>query len=474
MLRVITPERMQALERQYMAESGTPGLLLMERAAEAIAKALEEMTDGGILFFCGPGNNGGDGYAAARLLSIRGRSVWIWTIADPQTLAGDARVNMERCAALGIPIRHLSSIPGEMPEGWGALADALFGTGLARPLDGLYADAVRFMNGSGLPVLAVDMPSGTPELMVWANRTVTFHQIKPMHLLFPGRTHTGALTVADIGIPHAALPDDYEVLEPADTARLLPPRPLDAHKGVCGHALLLAGSMGMAGAAGLCANATLRGGAGLVTVACPAPVIPVLQVLSPCATCVSADKLEAAIAGKTAIAAGPGLGMPESVGPLLETLLLMPQPQVWDADALNWLALNPRRLGSRFVITPHPGEAARLLGSETYEVTADPLRAAERLFERFGAVVLLKGATTVIVGENRHALNITGTPGMATGGSGDVLTGLIAALLAQGLAPFDAAQLSAALHGLAGEEAARRRGVRSMTAQDLLDALRID
>lgn len=238
------------------------------------------------------------------------------------------------------------------------------------------------MNACGLPVLAVDMPSGTKEKMVRAARTVTFHRLKPCHLLYPGRSCSGLVTVADIGI-EGGQEADYEALEDRDIPLLLPPRAPDAHKGDCGHVLALAGSRGMAGAAALCATAALRGGAGLATVCCPDDVLPVVQCLAPCATCVPHGSLETALAGKRAIAAGPGLGT--GAGPLLERLLEAPVPQVWDADALNWLGAHPRALGDRFVLTPHPGEAARLLGVSVAEVTDDPPLAAQRLFERYGA-----------------------------------------------------------------------------------------
>lgn len=474
MERIITPGRMQAMEQEFMRDTGTPGLLLMERAAQAVAERLLAMTDRGAVFLCGPGNNGGDGYAAARLFAAAGRDAWVWALSDPEKLAGDARENWQRCVAAGIPVRRLDAMPQRAPEGCGAVVDALFGTGLARPLDGLYADAVHWMNACGLSVLAVDMPSGTSELMVCAAETVAFHLRKPAHVLYPGRLLLGHVTVADIGIPYDASPEDYLAMSDADVPALLPARPENAHKGTCGHALVLAGSFGMAGAAGLCANAALRGGAGLVTVACPEAIVPTVQQLAPCATCVTHAQLPEAVQGKVAIAVGPGLGRDAAVGALLAALLTQPVPQVWDADALNWLAENPARLGSRIVITPHPGEAARLLGCATGDVTADPLAAAQALHTRYGAVALLKGATTVIVANERRALNLSGTPGMATGGSGDVLTGLIAALLAQGLAPLDAAQLGAFLHGRAGEATAARRGIRSMTAADLLDALHIN
>ena len=468
MLSIITPETMRATETAFMQRTGTPGLLLMERAAQAVCDALLEMTDAGALFLCGPGNNGGDGYAAARLLAQAGRKACIWTLSNPEMLRGDAHANMLRCREMGIPVQRLFALDAPCPPDCGVVVDALFGTGLARPLSGLYADAADWMNACGLPVLAVDMPSGTKEKMVRAARTVTFHRLKPCHLLYPGRSCSGLVTVADIGI-EGGQEADYEALEDRDIPLLLPPRAPDAHK---------AGSRGMAGAAALCATAALRGGAGLATVCCPDDVLPVVQCLAPCATCVPHGSLETALAGKRAIAAGPGLGT--GAGPLLERLLEAPVPQVWDADALNWLGAHPRALGDRFVLTPHPGEAARLLGVSVAEVTDDPPLAAQRLFERYGAVALVKGATTAVhaggtaPGTGRRALNLSGTPGMATGGSGDVLTGLIAALLAQGLSPFDAARAGAFLHGRAGERAAAARGVRSMTAQDLLDMVRID
>jgi len=456
-----------------MRETGIPGILLMERAAEAVAGALSTLSGGGALFLCGSGNNGGDGYAAARLLHGMGRPARIWSLCDPDALKGDARTNMLRCRALGIPIEWKQSFEEALPLDCDRIVDALLGTGLLGPLSGIYAEAVRWINASGLPVLAVDMPSGTGEQMVRADVTVTFHRMKPCHLLFPGRARSGRIVVADIGLPDDPYPDDFELLEDVDIKRLLPPRPVDAHKGDCGHVLALAGAQGMAGAAALCAMGALRGGAGLVTVLCPAGIVPIVQTLAPCAICTTPERVGEALSGKDSIAAGPGLGASPQVSPLLELLCETDLPQVWDADALNWLAANPRKLPGRSVITPHPGEAARLLGATTQDVLEDPVAAAAQLAGTYGAAALLKGATTVIADGPRRALDISGTPGMATGGSGDVLTGLIAALLAQGLGPFDAARLGALLHGRAGERAAASRGLRSMIATDILDALRI-
>ncbi|MDR0898447.1 MAG: NAD(P)H-hydrate dehydratase [Oscillospiraceae bacterium] len=472
----VTPARMRALEAEYLANEGTSSAVLMERAAQGVANVLLGMTPGGALFLCGPGNNGGDGYAAARLFADKNRPAQIWTFSDLKALTGDARENMRRCADMGISIVQIDDLPENTPApaGCTAVVDALFGTGLNKPLQGRYAAAVRWINACGLPVLAVDMPSGTPELMVRADATVTFQWKKTPHLLFPGRANTGALTVCDIGITATPDASDYWLPTDADIPRLLPPRPLDAHKGLCGHVLAAAGSFGMAGAAALCAGGALRGGAGLVTVLCPKDTIPMVQTLTPCATCLPWEALPDAAAGKTCIAAGPGLSRAPFVGAGLAHLLTLPLPQVWDADALNWLAAHPAPLGGRFILTPHPGEAARLLGCATEAITQDPIAAAEALSARFGSTVLLKGATTVVIGDGRRALIASGTPGMATGGSGDVLTGIIAALLAQKLPPFEAAALGAHLHAQAGCLAAARRGVRSMTAMDILEALRIE
>lgn len=469
----ITAEQMKQTEAEFMRRTGYPSLLLMEHAAQAVADELGRMT-GCAVFFCGPGNNGGDGYAAARLFAQAGGRAEAWALGEPQALQGDARTNAELCAALGIPVRRWSEGMA-LPQGCGAVVDAMFGTGLSRPLGGMYAAAARFINACGLPVLAVDMPSGTAELSVRADVTVTFHRMKLQHALFPGRENSGRVVVADIGIPQEG--EGASILEDGDVPVLLPPRAAGAHKGTCGHVLLIAGSRGMAGAASLCANAAMRAGAGLCTLLAEEATIPALQQLAPCAMCLARTEtpLEDALHGKAAVAVGPGLGRGETVSGILSALCAEKSiPAVWDADALNWLSEHPQTLGEKAVITPHPGEAARLLGCAVREVTDDPLAAADALAEKYGCTALLKGATTVIAGGGKRALNLSGTPALATGGSGDVLTGVITGLLAQGLAPFDAARLGAFLHGRAGERAAKKCGVRSTLAADVVAALGIE
>ncbi len=487
---IITPKAMRAQEAEWIASGRVTGYELMERAARAVADAALQMTDGGVLFFLGPGNNAGDGYAAARMLHEAGRKVHLWSFAPLDGLPKDARRNMELCRQAGLrietkPILH----PDSLPEGIGLFVDALFGTGLSRQLPLAYEDAIYFLNAWSPATLAIDMPTGDDEVAVQAKKTITFHRMKTAHVFYPGRACAGEIEVAEIGLPDVRGEGEYWLLDDEIARYLLIPRAPDAHKGTCGHALIAAGSYGMAGAAALCTEAAIRAGAGLVTALCPAEIIPILQTLVPCAMAQPFDKagktpditLERVLPGKTAAAVGPGLGRGKHADLLLKTLRAAQIRQVWDADALNWLSSGQDiHLGAQFVITPHPGEAARLLNMPTADILKDPIAAADALHGKTGATVVLKGATTVIIGSDprmpvrRGALHAGGSPGMATGGTGDVLTGLIAGFLAQGNRPFEAACAGVYHHGLAGVRAAELRGVRSMSAGDLLEAVRID
>lgn len=479
MLWTIDPDAMRRMERDFMERTGMPGLLLMERAALALQPFLFGLRR--VLFVCGAGNNGGDGLAAARHFAAEGGEALVWLTVPPEALRGDARTNAQLLEGQGVPMRVLRDEVPTLPD-VELVVDALFGTGLDRPLEGLHARLVEALNASGLEILSVDIPSGidgaTGRVLgqaVRAGRTVTFHRPKPGHYLYPGRTHTGRLTVESIGIPKAW--DDapgLRVLTDADVPDFLPPRKPDSHKGDCGHVLCVAGSRGMAGAAALCALAALRGGAGLVTLACPDELVDTLQCLAPCAMALSVDSpqaLERALAGKRCAVVGPGLSQAPERWDMLSPLLEADIPQVWDADGLNLLARFGQKPPQGAVLTPHPGEAARLLGWPLERIVEDPRAAARALAERTGATVLLKGATTLIVQGERGTVNLSGCAGLATGGSGDVLAGLIGALLAQGLPAYDAACLGAFLHGRAGERAASDLGERCMTAWDLPERL---
>lgn len=512
MLRTIAPLEMKRVENDVMQHTSITGERLMQRAAAYVAAAVHRSCEGRpgmVLCICGAGNNGGDGLAAMRMLAeADGQFAGeCWML--PGELSADAQREMKRLmefAANQVRVRWLEKegLPASMPVPACAV-DAMFGTGLTRPLQGAALVVCRLLNQwreSGMPVVAVDIPSGLHGLTgdvlgeaVCASETVTFHRPKPGLYLKQGPNHAGVITVGDIGLnePAAAQWDNAEgmaVLERADLARLLPVRKRVSHKGSYGKVLLWAGSRGMAGAAAISALAALRSGAGLVTVACPEAVLDVVQTLCPCATCVplpqDADEawrlLQQKLEWADALGAGCGLGQSAHTEQLLERLLHWlcdhPLPAVLDADALNLLAKKTgRRFGAALTLTPHPAEAARLLHEDTKTVVEDAPAAARRLAAEYGASVVLKGACSVLCTQDRQALNPFGTPAMAKGGSGDALTGVLAALLAGRAAgayamdDLEILQCACALHGLAGEMACQRYGERGMLATDLCECL---
>lgn len=479
----ITPNEMKALEQAYMKESGVPGALLMEHAAQAVCAALERHIPGGrALFLCGFGNNGGDGYAAARLWQARGGQAVIMELSDAPS--GDASMNRRLAQQAGIPLLS-AALP--LPE-CSAIVDALFGTGLSRPVEGLAAQLIAAANQSGLPIIAVDIPSGlhgeTGHVLgeaIRAAETATFHRIKPGLLLQEGVTHAGRITVAPILIPaDYGTRNGLRCMEPEDIPQYIQPRPLDAHKGTFGRVVIFAGSEGMAGAAAFAANAAIRSGAGLTTVLCRRNIIPVVQMLAPGATCLCKEEADigALLDKADAAVVGCGLGLSPDARPILEYFRHATCPVVWDADALNLIAPYPRMLTlpENAVITPHPGEAARLLGCSTGDITRDPLAALSSLHEKCGCTVLLKGARTLMTDGHHTAVNRHSSPALAKGGSGDVLAGILGALLARKLpcTLLETVQLGALLHGLAGIRATEAQGENGMDPRDLINCIRLD
>lgn len=477
MIRAIAPGDMLELERRFMDETGTPAILLMERAATAVADALGDAKR--VLFLCGSGGNGGDGIAAARLFAARGGDAVVWKIGSEESDIVKQQILMLKCYGASV-LRITSAVPAPPPVD--CVVDAMFGIGLSKPLTGAYADAVKRINAARpARVIAVDIPSGVDGATgsvcgqaITADETITFHRPKTGHYIYPGREHTGKLTVAPIGIPlsYGVSRTDPVLLEDGDIERLLPPRKPDTHKGDYGNAMIIAGGAGMAGAAALCARAAMRSGAGRVTVVCPSSIQPIVHQIIPEATAFHSDddaECLAKLEGTTCAAVGPGLSGKKPR--MLELLQGMDIPQVWDAGALNYLAEEGRRPHPRTIITPHMGEAGRLLNKPARELASDPIAAARQLNERTGAVALLKGSTTVITDGESVTLNINGSPAMAKGGMGDALAGVIAAMLAQGLAPYDAARVGAYLHGRAGSRAASALGERSVLASDVIDYL---
>ncbi len=498
-MRLVTAAEMRDLDGRAAAEFCMPTLLLMENAGAALAEAALRMLGetGGrrIAVYCGKGNNGGDGLVAARHLAAAGCEARLFLGSDAAEFGGDAAVNLEIARRMGLPLRVLAS--PRQPWAADLAIDAVLGTGLRGEVTGPASTLIRAMQASGAPVLAADLPSGLDSdtgrlaaIHVHAARTVTLGLPKLGLALYPGRAAAGALEVAPIGMPRPLLddPGSRRFWTTAGHVRgLIPVRSPEAHKGDAGRVFVLAGSEGMVGAAALAAEGALRGGAGLVTLGVPRSLIDVAaarvtEVMTlPLAETESRAPDREALAAileraarDSVLAIGPGLGQHPCTRELLLALLRdRGRTMVLDADALNLLAPPARAaVPPQSVLTPHPAEMARLLGITASEVQADRVGAARRAAERFRCVVLLKGAATLVADPaGRLAVNSSGDPAMATGGCGDVLTGLIAALLAQGLAPFDAAVAGAYLHGLAGEVAAREVGGPGMTASDLLPRL---
>lgn len=491
MRQALTPAQMRAMEDKMMKDCHIPGLVLMEHAAAGVAKAvLGLLPEGGrVTALCGGGNNGGDGLSALRQLHTLGATVQGVLLVPPQNLKGDALLQYKMTKACGIPILDASG-GEELSLEADVLVDALFGTGLSRIVEGVFACAIEQMNASGISVVSVDIPSGidggTGQVLgvaVRARVTVTFQHRKLGHLLFPGRACAGEVIEVPIG-PALQMPEAAFVLEEADVRRLLPARPQDSHKGKNGRALLVAGSKHYAGAALLAANAALRGGCGLLHVAVPKGIHPFFAQC-PGAICHpvgngdhwtmgAAHETLGLIEKADVLAIGPGLGGGEGIALLLEELLQTKKPLVIDADGLNAIAKHRELfslLHDRVILTPHPVEMARLLQCEAEPILQTPVDTARRAAESWGCTVILKGATSVISDGRRACLNTTGNAGLAKGGSGDVLTGITLSLLAQGVTAYDAACAGAYLLGSTAEKAYALLQTRMLLATDVIEAM---
>jgi ADP-dependent NAD(P)H-hydrate dehydratase / NAD(P)H-hydrate epimerase len=470
-MKVLTAAEMREVDRLTI-EAGIPGIILMENAAhrvvEFLTRTFEPLDEQRIVILCGKGNNGGDGLAIARQIPTATTVL----LADSAELKGDASGNYRMLLATGATIH--SEIPAEAHNAT-LVIDALLGTGIKGPASGRMLDGIRAIN-SGFPlakVLAVDMPSGMPSdpgieagEIARADYTVTFTAPKVAQVIPPGCDGVGELHVAEIG----SREDFYaqvklEVVEPAMFADLLAPRPPSGHKGTFGHVLVIAGSRGKTGAAAMTGLAALRAGAGLVTVASEAAALPQIASHAPE---LMTEELPAdpapLLEHKTVVAIGPGLGhKPDLVTSLTNTTDL---PMVIDADALTVVSGKDRIR----VLTPHPGEMARLTGKSTADVQADRIGVARGFATAHSVTLVLKGQRTVIAfPDGRVWINPTGTPALGTGGSGDILTGLIAGLLAQFPGQSDQAVAAAIyLHGLAGEIGARELNEKYLIATDIL------
>ena len=478
-----TAEQVRELDRLAIQEAGIPGYTLMSRAGEACWQRLQACWPDArsIVVVCGTGNNGGDGFVVARLALAAGLQVRLLQLGDAGRIQGDAQTaRTEFVAAHGT----IAAFSADALAGADVIIDALLGTGLQRALEGAWRDAVVAMNAAGIPLLAVDIPSGLDAdsgavlgVAVHAVETVTFIGRKRGLYTGQGMNVTGRVSFFDLDVPasvYANCATDCRLVAQPVLGPLAAARPRAAHKGDFGQVLVLGGGPGMAGAARLAAEAALRSGAGLVRLATHVEHAAVIAAACPelIAHAVATPlELIELMQAATVIVAGPGLGQSAWAQSLLSAVLESKLPRVLDADALNLLAKEPLQC-DRCVLTPHPGEAGRLLAQTTAEIEADRFAAVTALQKRYGGSIVLKGAGTLINSDGRTvSVCANGNPGMATAGMGDVLSGVIGGLIAQGLTVAEAAVAGVCVHASAGDRAARQ-GERGMTAGDVIREIR--
>ncbi len=505
-MKVVTAGEMKEIDRKAMKDFCIPGLVLMENAGMAVARKVEEMLKGianpRVVVVSGKGNNGGDGCVAARQLKKSGIETTVLLLGRKRDVKGDARVNLSIVSKL-LPVVEVSSqelkkLKAEL-ESCDLVVDAIVGTGANDRMKGLVASAITAVGECNKPVVCIDIPSGLDAgnglplgVCVRGTETVTLGLPKAGLLLYPGACFAGKLTVADIGLPDKLLEDknlSLHLLQNKEIASILPQRPPDAHKGSMGRVLVLAGSCGYTGAAVLTSMGALRSGCGLVTLGVPRSLntifeIKLTEVITKPLLETEAGTLGLEAEGEIidmvkqadALAVGPGLARhPETQALVRKLMMTVEKPMVIDADALNILEGDISLLGRRqapTVITPHPGEMSRLLGIPASKVQAKRVSLSRETAVKQGIVVVLKGARTVIAGSDGNVfINPTGNSGMASAGMGDVLTGIIASLVSQGIECLEAAKAGVFLHGLAGDIAADVKGKEAMIAGDLLDSL---
>lgn len=534
-MKVVTAEEMQRIDKKTIEEYGVPGSVLMERAGLAVASRIKEVFGRKrVLVVSGSGNNGGDGFVVARNLFKEGWDVRVFLTSRPEDLKGDALLQYKITAKFGVPVSpvkelltHQSSLIMKHP----IFVDALLGTGISKNVTGQLSEVIRLINKSKIRVISVDIPSGISsdngQIMgeaVKADYTVTFGLPKRGHLLYPGAQYSGNLFIEDIGFPEELVKSDkldVELLTKHEVSHLLPERQRYSHKGDYGHVLIIAGSRGKTGAALMAAKACLRSGAGLVTIGVPESLANIFQSrVTEEMTLILPDKGDGTLAEKASglilnfikekadiVAIGPGIGVSADITTIIKTLIQhSTSPLVIDADGINSLQGEREILKKSkvpIILTPHPGEMARMLqwsavgsqqsarqpispsrGGKVKEgvktsipellskIEKDRINAATSFTKETGSHLVLKGVPTIIAEPLGNVyINSTGNPGMATAGTGDVLTGMISGFLSQGLDPRDASILGVYVHGLAGDIAAAEKGLYSLIATDIIDKL---
>lgn len=505
---LVTASEMQEMDRQTIESFGIPGRVLMENAGrgatEFFVEIFPEIASLKVGILAGRGNNGGDGFVIARYLAQKDVNVTVYLLADPSRLAGDAAANFELLTPLGVAVTIIPDTNAfddakDSMRDKDLWIDAILGTGLKSDVRGYYREAIDFTNSLAKPVLSVDIPSGLNAdtgqpcgSCIRASATATFAFAKIGHYQYPGAELVGSLRIIDIGIPPHIVEEvgPRQFLVTSDDIRgYIKPRPQNVHKGRTGHLLILAGSPGKSGAAAMSAAAAMRTGAGLVTLAVPQSLEPIVAVQSLEVMTAALPEADGGVLGdasfdailrlienKRCLALGPGMGQSDQARSLVRRLLLECRlPSVIDADGLNNIVGSAdllKQCAAPVVITPHPGEMARLIEKDTETVQEDRISCARMFSQVFKVHVVLKGAGTVIAHPDGYVFtNSTGNPGMASGGMGDVLTGMIAGFIAQGYPVEAACHLGVYLHGAAADTLAAQKGPWGFLASDLMDSI---
>jgi NAD(P)H-hydrate epimerase len=504
---VVTAEQMREMDRLTIQKHSVSSLKLMEQAGEGVTQAILEnfarAAKKGVLVVAGKGNNGGDGLVAARLLRKKRIPCEVALLARKDELSPDAAHNLGAYVKLRGKVTEVGEtslgLLGEAMRGKGLLVDAILGTGTRNAVRGVYAEAITLMNASGLPIVAVDIPSGLDTdrgmplgVAIQAEKTVALAYPKLGEVIYPGLIYVGDLAVADIGIDSRAVEEvspNIELLEREAVRRLVPTRAPDSHKGTYGHVLVMAGSRGKTGAAILACRAAMRAGAGLVTLAAARSLNDIfatsmVEVMTEPLQDNGAEEMEPPgdeawrrlLDRKNSLLFGPGIGVYDATRSALRWLLRnLEMPWVIDADGLTNLVEELDRLRHAKtppILTPHPGEMARLIHRDSAIVNQDRVGIARAFAAAHRCHVVLKGARTVIAtADGKAFINPTGNPGMASGGMGDVLAGMLAALLGQGLNPEEAMKLGVYLHGFVGDRAAAEKGHIGLIASDIIEGL---
>lgn len=509
-MHLVTASQMQDIDKQTIESFGIPGLVLMENAGRGAVDFLLEkfnpIQTKKTAVIAGRGNNGGDGFVIARYLMEKGVDVTTFLLSSKEKMTGDAKINMDlaqklcdrssTCSIIEIPDADVFQKQKSHILHHDLFIDAILGTGLNSDVKGFFKDAIDCINSSNRPVFSVDIPSGLHSdtgqplgIAVKADATATFAFAKAGHVLYPGNTYTGDLKIIDIGIPKFIAQEkniQLSLMEKEEIAACFTPRNFQCHKGSFGHLLVIAGSIGKTGAAALCANAAMRCGTGLITLGVARSLNKIIEplVIEPMThplpekekgflsdNCF--EEIQTLLKGKQALAIGPGLGIRKSTKKLVYKLIEKSKvPLIIDADAINCIAQNPeilQRKKTAAILTPHPGEMARLCNMTTSEIQADRIGTASQFAKTHDVILVLKGAQTIVsLPDGRSFICPTGNPGMASGGMGDILTGMIAGFCAQGFSPEKASLAGVFIHGLCADILTENIGAFGFVATDMI------